>query len=72
MKTARQEYRAGKTFCFFNCLLDGSHTKYWGFRHREHIVLRVMGTLFLCSRERVKKQGRGYDYTILGKTRKRF
>jgi hypothetical protein len=31
-----------------------------------------MGTLFLCSRERVKKQGRGYDYTILGKTRKRF
>ena len=27
MKTARQEYRAGKGFCFFNCLLDGMHTK---------------------------------------------
>ena len=26
MKTARQKYRAGKGFCFFNCLLDGMHT----------------------------------------------
>jgi hypothetical protein len=24
----------------------------------------MMGTLFLCSRELVKKQGRGYDFTI--------
>ena len=24
----------------------------------------VMETLFLCSRELVKKQGRGYDFTI--------
>jgi len=26
MKNARQKYRAGKGFCFFNCLLDGMHT----------------------------------------------
>ena len=26
MKTARQKYRAGKGFCFLNCLLDGMHT----------------------------------------------
>ena len=38
--------------------------KYWGFRHREQIVLIVMGTLFLCSRELVQRQGRGYKFTI--------
>jgi len=27
MKNARQKYRAGKGFCFFNCLLDGMHTR---------------------------------------------
>ena len=26
---------------------------YWGFRHREQIVLRVMETLFLCLREHI-------------------
>ena len=38
--------------------------KYSGFRHREQVPLRVMETLFLCSRELVKKQGCGYDFTI--------
>ena len=38
--------------------------KYWGFRHREQGPLRMMEPLFLCSRELVKKQGRGYDFTI--------
>ena len=37
---------------------------YWGFRHREQSVLGVMGALFLCLRELVKEQWRGYDYTI--------
>ena len=36
-----------------------------GFRHRERFVLRVMGALFLCLRELVKEQWRGYDFTIL-------
>ena len=49
---------------FFDCLLDGSHTIYWGFRHREQSVPGVMGALFLCLRELVKEQGRGYDFTI--------
>jgi hypothetical protein len=39
--------------------------EYWGFRHREQVPLRVMGTLFLCSRELVKRQGCGYEITIL-------
>ena len=38
--------------------------KYWGFRHRERIVLRVMETLFLCLWEPVHGEGRGYDFTI--------
>ena len=37
---------------------------YWGFRHREQSVPGVMGALFLCLRELVKEQGRGYDFTI--------
>ena len=28
-------------------------------------MLGVMGALFLCLRELVKEQGRGYDFTIL-------
>ena len=40
--------------------------KYWGFRHREQIVPRVMETLVYPLRELVQKQGRGYDFTILG------
>ena len=44
---------------------EGSKSlKYWGFRHREQDPLRMMEPLFLCSRELVKKQGRGYDFTI--------
>ena len=39
MKTARQEYRAGKTFCFFNCLLDGSHTNLAAFPASHYVFL---------------------------------
>ena len=38
--------------------------KYWGFRHREQIVLGVMEALVYPLRKLVKKQGRGYDFTI--------
>ena len=38
--------------------------KYWGFRHRERIVLRVMETLFLCLWEPVHGESQGYEFTI--------
>ena len=37
---------------------------YWGFRHREQIVLRVMETLFLYPWEPVHGEGRDYEFTI--------
>ena len=49
MKNARQKYRAGKGFCFFNCLLDGMHTNFKGFRDSYLTFLDINTTHSKCS-----------------------
>jgi hypothetical protein len=51
------DYRPSCLFCKVNDIVI-----YWGFRHLGQVTLRVMETLFLCLRELVKEQGRGYDF----------
>ena len=44
MKNARQKYRAGKGFCFFNCLLDGMHTTLC-LRHAFQVLFQQRGRI---------------------------